>query len=301
MGSRLVGAWTSTSLLLAALAAGCSDDKEKEIEVEVQRVAVDPSSQSPVILLEDKAHTMALPIWIGPAEAQAIAMQLEGVAPPRPMTHDLMKTILDEVGVKMVKVVIGELRDNTYHARIVLDRSGDRVEIDSRPSDAIALAVRCGQPIFVSPGVLQAANTIDLQALPPTRSMTMRGVTVQDLSEELAKHFALPAGQGVLVSDVDAESADDGLRRGDIILEVDGKPISNLDEFERRMRSRGLLRLSVQRGDERIDVASSTPRFTDAEASRRSPARGDHKARSSAKLARLSRVFVLPPADMRPC
>jgi bifunctional DNase/RNase len=255
MGSRLVRAWTSTSLLLAALAAGCSDDTEKEIEVEVQRVAVDPSSQSPVILLEDKAHTMALPIWIGPAEAQAIAMQLEGVAPPRPMTHDLMKTILDEVGVKMVKVVIRELRDNTYHARIVLDRSGDRVEIDSRPSDAIALAVRCGQPIFVAPGVLQASNTIDLQALPPTRSLTMRGVTVQDLSEELAKHFELPPGHGVLVSDVADDSPDGGLRRGDVILEVDGKPVGNLDEFERRVRARGLLRLSVQRGDERIDVA----------------------------------------------
>jgi bifunctional DNase/RNase len=254
MGSRLVRAWTSTSLLLAALAAGCSDDGEKEIEVEVQRVAVDPSSQSPVILLEDKAHTMALPIWIGPAEAQSIAMQLEGVAPPRPMTHDLMKNILDEVGVKMVKVVIRELRDNTYHARIVLDRSGDRVEIDSRPSDAIALAVRCGQPIFVSPAVLHAANTIDLQAMAPARSLTLRGVTVQDMSEDLAKHFALPAGHGVLVSDVD-DSADDGLRRGDVILEVDGKPVGNLDEFERRMRAHGLLRLSVQRGDERIDVA----------------------------------------------
>jgi bifunctional DNase/RNase len=250
-----VRAWTSTSLLLAALVAGCSDGGEEEIEVEVQRVAVDPSSQSPVILLEDKAHTLALPIWIGPAEAQAIAMQLEGVAPPRPMTHDLMKTILEQVGVRMVKVVIGELRDNTYHARIVLDRSGERVEIDSRPSDAIALAVRFGQPIFVAPAVLQAANTIDLQAMPRARSITLSGVTVQELSRELAQHFSLPAGRGVLVSDVTGEPVDDGLRRGDVILEVDGAPVSNVDEFQRRIRSAGRSRLSVQRGDDRIDVA----------------------------------------------
>jgi bifunctional DNase/RNase len=245
----------STSLLLAAFAAGCGGDGEKEIEVEVQRVAVDPSSQSPVILLEDKAHTLALPIWIGPAEAQAIAMQLEGVAPPRPMTHDLMKTILEQVGVRVVKVVIGELRDNTYHARIVLDRSGERVEIDSRPSDAIALAVRCGQPIFVAPAVLQAANTIDLQALPRTRSLTLRGLTVQELSQELAQHFSLPSGHGVLVSDVTGDNPGDGLRRGDVILEVDGARVRNIDEFQRKMRSTGRLRLSVQRGDDRIDVA----------------------------------------------
>jgi bifunctional DNase/RNase len=242
-------------LLLAVLAAGCSEDAEKEVEVEVQRVALDPTSQSPVILLEDKAHTLALPIWIGPAEAQAIAMQLEGVAPPRPMTHDLMKTILEQVGVRMVKVVIRELRDNTYHARIVLDRSGEQVEIDSRPSDAIALAVRFKQPIFVAPAVLQAANTIDLQAMPRARSITSRGVTVQELSKELAQHFALPPGQGVLVSDVAADSDDDGLRRGDVILEVDGAPVRNLDEFQRQIRSARRLTLSVQRGDDRIDVA----------------------------------------------
>ena len=80
-------------------------------------------------------------------------------------------------------------------------------------------------------------------------------MTVQDLSAELANYFDLPEGKGCSVSDVADDSADDGLRRGDVILEVDGKPVGNLDEFERRMRAHGLLRLSVQRGDERIDVA----------------------------------------------
>jgi uncharacterized protein len=254
MGSRLLRACTSTSLILAALTAGCTEEGEKEIEVEVQRVAVDPSSQSPVILLENKEHTLALPIWIGPAEAQAIAMQLDGIAPPRPMTHDLMKSILEHVGVRMVKAVIGELRDNTYYARIVLDRSGERVEIDSRPSDAIALAVRCGQPIFVSTGVLRGANTIDLQAFRRTRSLTFSGVTVQELSQELAQHFSLPAGRGVLVSDVAGE-AGGGLRRGDLIVEVDGAPIHTLDDLERQIRSAHRMRLSVQRGADRIDVA----------------------------------------------
>jgi hypothetical protein len=254
MASRRLHACTSSWLILAALAAGCGESGEREIEVEVQRVAVDPGSQSPVILLEDKDHRIALPIWIGPAEAQAIAMELEGVAPPRPMTHDLIKNMLEQMGVALKKVVILDLRDNTYYARIVLDRSGEHVEIDSRPSDAIALAVRFRQPIFVAAGVLRAANTIDLQAASPARSLTLSGLTVQELSRELARHFALPPGQGVLVSNV-AGAAGGRLQRGDVIMEIDGVPVRSLDEFENKIRSTGRKRFSVQRGDDRIDVS----------------------------------------------
>src|SRR5512134_589017 len=151
-----------TGLLLAvALLAACSRQSTGNVEVEVSRVALDPASRSPVVLLEDKAHNFALPIWIGPAEAHAIASRLEGVESPRPLTHDLMKSVMEHVGVGLQRVIIRELRDNTYYASIVLLWDGDEVEVDSRPSDAIALAVRFGQPIFVNRSLLEGQTALN--------------------------------------------------------------------------------------------------------------------------------------------
>jgi bifunctional DNase/RNase len=242
-------------LLLASLWGwSCTGESGEEIEVHVQSVALDPTSRSPVLLLEDDAGEIALPIWIGPAEAQAIAMQIEGVSPPRPMTHDLMKDILDRVGVRLVKVVIADLRDNTYYARILLDWAGEEVEIDSRPSDAVALAVRFGQPIFVTTGLLEVASAIDLRAMAGTETVTLWGVTVQALSSDLASHFSLPAGGGLLVADV-ASDAGGALMRGDVILSIDGSPVAGLREFERKLRPVRGATLRVQRGENQIDVA----------------------------------------------
>src|SRR5512145_3158376 len=167
---------------MATMAAACrSASAPREVEVEVSRVALDESSRSPVVLLEDKAHTLALPIWIGVSEAQAIAMEIEGVAPPRPLTHDLVKDMLDHVGVELTRVLISELRGSTYYARIYLSARGDQVEIDSRPSDAIALAVRFHRPIFVAASLLTRDQTV---ALSPggAETASIGGVTVQALS-----------------------------------------------------------------------------------------------------------------------
>jgi hypothetical protein len=223
-----------------------------EVEVEVSRVALDPRSKSPVVLLEDKAHTVALPIWIGPAEAQAIAMQMEGIDAPRPLTHDLMKSVLERLGVALRRVVIEDLREATYYARIVLVRSGEEVEIDSRPSDAIALAVRFGQPIFVAAALLEGQNAIELQDT-TAASAPLRGLAVQTLSDALADHFALPRGHGVLVSDV-AGDAGIELRRGDVILEVDGSPITDVADLRRRLAGAAEGELSVQRSGARLHV-----------------------------------------------
>jgi hypothetical protein len=230
----------------------CSDPPAAEIEVEVSRVGLDPSSKSPVVLLEDKDHTVALPIWIGPAEAQSIAMRLEGIDAPRPLTHDLMKSVLERLGVALRRVVIEDLHDSTYYARIVLVRSGEEVEIDSRPSDAIALAVRFGQPIFVAAALLEGQNAIDLRnaAAPPVE---LRGLTVQTLSDALADHFSLPHGYGVLVSDV-AEDGRSELMRGDVILEVDGAPVTGVADLRRRLAAAPESELSVQRSGARIHV-----------------------------------------------
>lgn len=249
---RAVRRWVPLVGLLAAV--GCGRSRSGEVEVEVSRVAIDPSSRSPVVVLEDKQHTMALPIWIGPAEAQAIATRLEGVEAPRPLTHDLMKNVLDRIGVDLRRVVIRDLRDNTYYAHIVLSWDGEEVEIDSRPSDAIALAVRYDQPIFVSRALMERESVVALRPQ-GAAALTVAGVTVQTLSAELAGYFDLPRGQGVVVSDIAAGDRG-GLRRGDVILEVNGHPVRDAEEFRHRLTTRSQpADLSVHRNGARIHVA----------------------------------------------
>lgn len=242
-------------MLLLAVGLGCSRQANREVEVEVSRIALDPDSRAPVVLLVDKAHTVALPISIGPAEAQAIASRLAGVEPPRPFTHDLMKTIMDRVGVGLQRVVIRELRDNTYYASLVLLWRGEEVEIDSRPSDAIAMAVRFGQPIFVSRALLEGQGAVELRGAGASPPRNVDGITVQVLSDELAEYFKVAAGQGVVVSEV-AATAGTGLRRGDVILAVDGNPVRDPDDFRAKLHAgTGRADLAVQREGVRLHVA----------------------------------------------
>lgn len=116
--------------------------------MKVRRVALDQSN-NPVVLLVDEEETIALPIWIGQAEAMAIAMRLQGVQPPRPMTHDLLQNVLDQLSTTVTRIVVSDVRDATYFAEIHLARNSAALVVDSRPSDAIALALRAGAPIFV--------------------------------------------------------------------------------------------------------------------------------------------------------
>jgi bifunctional DNase/RNase len=128
------------------------------IAVYVERVTLDTSSNRFVIILRDDIYNRWLPIVVGPAEAQAIALQLENVTPPRPMTHDLMRNLLQALKVDIAKVVVNDLRDNTYFATIDFRTNGSESEIDARPSDAIALALRTQAPIFVDEEVMKKAG-----------------------------------------------------------------------------------------------------------------------------------------------
>lgn len=112
------------------------------------------------ILLKEIDGNRRLPIIIGQFEAQAIALEMEGIKPPRPLTHDLLKSVIDNLGGTVIEIVVNELRENTFYAKIVLDLSGLTNEIDARPSDAIALAVRADAPIYVAESVMQAASFI---------------------------------------------------------------------------------------------------------------------------------------------
>jgi bifunctional DNase/RNase len=127
------------------------------VEMVVESVRVHMLSSRHVVILKEAAHDRYLPIWIGPWEASAIAMKLQGLTPERPLTHDLFATTLEELGARIDRVVISELADETFHARILIQRDGQTVEVDARPSDALALAVRSGVPIFAADAVLEQA------------------------------------------------------------------------------------------------------------------------------------------------
>ena len=132
------------------------------IEMAVKGLLIDPATNMPIVLLRDADNARVLPIWVGPVEANAIALQIENVATPRPMTHDLMRNLLTELGVTLRRIVITDLRDSTFFAYLELTRDGQPLIVDSRPSDALALALRTRAPIFVHEKVLESARPLEM-------------------------------------------------------------------------------------------------------------------------------------------
>jgi bifunctional DNase/RNase len=127
-------------------------------EMTLYGVSFEPIGKQPIVLLKTADDDKFLPIWIGHAEAAAILMKLQGTTPPRPMTHDLLTDVVSELQGEVVKVTVTEMRENTYYARITIAQNGRELEIDSRPSDAIALAVRCDAQIFASDDVIEESG-----------------------------------------------------------------------------------------------------------------------------------------------
>jgi hypothetical protein len=157
-------AWLGLGLPLA-LAACAGEDANPEVAVRVSEVRVDERSQSPVVVLEELTGPRRLPIWIGFAEAQSIAAELEDVHPPRPNTHDLAKRVIDQLEGAVERVVVTRISEGVYYALLVI-RSGERLlEIDARPSDAIAIALRYEAPLFVREVVFGGAEeeTLELE------------------------------------------------------------------------------------------------------------------------------------------
>jgi bifunctional DNase/RNase len=132
------------------------------IQMKVTGLTIDPFTSMPIIILRDMEDKAALPIWIGLIEASAIATELEHIQLSRPMTHDLLKTMLESFGIAVTKVMVTELRDNTFYAKVILKKDDKEVEMDSRPSDAIAIALRTKSPIFVEKDVIDKSRKIDL-------------------------------------------------------------------------------------------------------------------------------------------
>ena len=149
----------------------------------ISGLTVDPITNSPIVILKEIDGDGTLPIWIGLLEATAIASELEGIKFSRPMTHDLLKNMMDMVHIGVNKIEICDLRDNTYYARINFEFNDKKMSIDARPSDAIALSLRLDAPIFVSEDVISRSTQIDLKAV--AQDKTEKGKKWQEILENL--------------------------------------------------------------------------------------------------------------------
>ncbi|OQY50391.1 MAG: hypothetical protein B6240_01750 [Desulfobacteraceae bacterium 4572_87] len=149
----------------------------------ISGLTVDPITNSPIVILREIDGDATLPIWIGLLEATAIASELEGIKFSRPMTHDLLKNMMDMVHIRVTRIEICDLRDNTYYARINFDFNGKKMSIDARPSDAIALSLRLDAPIFVSEDVINRSTQIDLKS--EAQDKTEKGKKWQEILENL--------------------------------------------------------------------------------------------------------------------
>ena len=138
------------------------NDPDALVRMEIKGLMLDPTSNIPIVVLREEGGQIFLPIWIGVFEANAIALRIEGIEPPRPLTHDLLRSVFAHFEAEVQRIVISDLRENTFFARIDIVRGGEASGIDARPSDAIALALRTEAPIFVRRDVLERAKAVDL-------------------------------------------------------------------------------------------------------------------------------------------
>jgi uncharacterized protein len=201
------------------------------VAMEIKGVRLDAFGQNPVVILVDKEGKKALPIWVGLLEANAIDRELKNITSPRPMTHDLLHSILAQAQVRVKEVKIVNLKDHTYYATLFLAFNKGVIEVDARPSDAIILALKSKTPISVSAKILEEQGI----ALSEGNAFGGRyGIQIQELTPSLASFFNFKGQKGVLVSEVVSGSASEtsGIKAGDIITKVNLTEVGNIQEFE---------------------------------------------------------------------
>jgi bifunctional DNase/RNase len=233
----------------APLASGGRDD----LEVTVKGVDLNPTGGSSLVVLVDLSDETALPIVIGFSEARAIGLKINDIKTIRPMTHDLINNILGRLKAKLVRIVINKVEGDIFYSILYLKLKRAEIQIDSRPSDAIALALRAGAPIFVSREVLEAVGVELGESARKNRLVMKQGLTLQKMTPLLAKYFGLKSPEGVLVSDVKPGSPAEGagIKTGDVIMEINGQRIMSLRGFEsivQDIEEGGQVKLLVRRG-----------------------------------------------------
>ena len=221
----------SVLLISFTLVSGSKETSPAFVEMEVKGVSLGAIGQNPVVILVDKEGKKALPIWIGLLEANAIDKELKGITSPRPMTHDLIYSILDQAHVKVKEVKIVDLKDNTFYATLFLIINKGVVEVDARPSDAIALALKSKAQIFVSIKIL---NEQGISLAKEEVFGERYGIRIQQITPSLASHFNFKDQKGVLVSEVisGSQAEASAIKPGDIITKVNLKEVGSIQEFE---------------------------------------------------------------------
>jgi uncharacterized protein len=201
------------------------------LEMTIKGVSLDPIGQSPVVVLVNKEENKMLPIWIGPLEAAAIDKELNGATSARPMTHDLLHSILTRMHATVREIRILDFKGNTYYASVLLRSDRGTFEFDARPSDAMILALKSKAPVLVAPAILDEQGI----AFSKRHASGERfGIRAQELTPALASHFDFKGKNGVLISEILAGSTAEtsGLKDGDILIGIDSAAVKTVEEFE---------------------------------------------------------------------
>lgn len=264
----------AAGLGMAGLPTACAEAPQQDsplVEAEIASVGMDHLTQGPVVLVRESAGGKFLPIWVGPFEAQSIFMALRGIETPRPMTHDLAVSLLAAADAKIEEVVIYDLRDNTYYAIIQGVKGADEESfvVDSRPSDAMALALRSGARILVNPALIENIPQFDFEmGEAPAQILRLLNITVVALDDAARDRLGLPPeSRGLLVLETE-EGAVRDIQQGDLILEVDGNPAATpsdlLDSLEERAPEQPL-RFKILREGSSLEIEVPLLPVTDAD------------------------------------
>jgi bifunctional DNase/RNase len=226
-------------LAVSTPASAQSAARDSLITVEVATVGVGLITRAPVVILHDPVSDKTMPVWVGTAEAEAIARALFGIKPARPMTHDLLADMIKSLDASVEEVVVTDSRDGVYYGRVHLrTKEKELVDVDSRPSDGVALALRTGAPIRVSKRLLEEAEQVTV--MPDENNLDFAralGLTVVSPTDEVRRLFKLPKRDGVIVVEANGEAAEAGIKRGDLIFEANGRTPKTAQEFWEAVRT----------------------------------------------------------------
>ena len=255
----IIGFWLAASTCSQAgtavkVSPAAAPDSQPLIQVNVYRLVVDPASRQPVVTLVDSDEKRAFPIWIGLSEARAIHSELQGMEHPRPLTHDLLASVIDKVDGKIQRVVITHTKDNVFYATLVIKTDDSLIEIDARPSDAIVMALKFNAPIYIDRNLFEKMS-IPMEA--PQEIGRDYGLNMQDIPPELANYLALESSRGVMVSAVHpgSQAQKDGIQTGDILVEVDGQQITDvISAVDHMAKNKGPVQAKIIRAKQTLTI-----------------------------------------------
>ncbi|UCG05865.1 MAG: bifunctional nuclease family protein [Desulfobacterales bacterium] len=255
----IIGLWLLSSVFFISTsttegATSKSLDSDNLIKVKFHSLTIDPQSKQPVVLLADPNEERALIIWIGFFEARAMHSEMQGIEPFRPLTHDLLKRIIQNSDGTIHHIVITHLKENVYYANIVIERNGSFFEIDARPSDSIVMALKFKAPIYVAKDLFEQMS---ISIKERAEIEDEYGITLQDLTPSLARYLAYESDRGVLVSNLrkGSRAEKDGIEVGDILVEIDGETIDDaLSMKEALSKSKSSLKAKIFRKSKYISI-----------------------------------------------